>query len=103
MTDTATDPRPAYAAATAWVHSLLAAVAPDQLDLPTPCEDFDVRALAEHLIAVVIRAEALATVATVEGQPFRADDHDAVTYAAVRDRALAAWESAPLDREVTVP
>ncbi len=103
MTSTATDPRPAYAAATAWVHSLLGGVTQEQLALPTPCDDFDVRALAEHLIAVVMRAEALATVATVEGQPVRAAQHHAATSAAVRERALAAWDAAPLEREVEVP
>ncbi|MCS3781109.1 TIGR03086 family metal-binding protein [Tsukamurella ocularis] len=103
MTNTATDPRPSYAAATAWVQSLLAAVTEEQLALPTPCDEFDVRALGEHLVAVIMRAEALATVATVEGQPFRADEHDAATYGAIRERALAAWDVAPLEREVTVP
>jgi uncharacterized protein (TIGR03086 family) len=103
MNTTATDPRPAYAAATEWVQSLLGNVTDDQLAGPTPCDDFDVRALAEHLIATVMRAEALATVATVEGQPFRADEHDADTFAAIRTRALTAWETAPLDREVVVP
>ncbi|WP_019200857.1 TIGR03086 family metal-binding protein [Tsukamurella sp. 1534] len=105
MTDTAalTDPRPAYAAATEWMHSLLANVTDEQLALPTPCDEFDVRALAEHLIAVVMRAEALATVATVDGQPFRAEEYDATTYARIRERALAAWAEAPLEREVAVP
>lgn len=103
MTDTATDPRPAYAAATAWVQSLLANITEEQLSLPTPCDDFDVRALAQHLGAVGVRAVALAEIATVEGQPFSVDDFSADAYGAARERALAAWAQAPLDREVTVP
>ncbi|MGX9296945.1 TIGR03086 family metal-binding protein [Tsukamurella paurometabola] len=103
MTNTATDPRPAYAAVTAWVQSLLANVTEEQLALPTPCDEFDVRALAQHMNAVGLRAVALAESATVEGQPFLAEDHDAATYGATRERALAAWDAAPLEREVAVP
>lgn len=103
MTTTATDPRPAYAAATDWVRVLLEGVTDDMLRLPTPCDEFDVRALAQHLGAVGLRAVALAEVATVEGQPFLADDFSAEAYGATRERAIAAWDVAPLDREVTVP
>ncbi|NMD57427.1 MULTISPECIES: TIGR03086 family metal-binding protein [Tsukamurella] len=103
MTDTATDPRPSYAAVSAWMQSLLAGVTEDQLDKPTPCDEFDVRTLARHLNAVGMRSVALAEVATVEGQPFLADEYDAATYGALRERALAAWDAAPLEREVTVP
>ena len=41
MTNSATtDPRPLYRAAQAWVLELLAGVAPDQYELPTPCADW---------------------------------------------------------------
>lgn len=103
MTNTATDPRPAYAAVSAWMQSLLAGVTEDQLAKPTPCDGFDVRTLARHIGAVGLRSVALAEVATVEGQPVFADDFSAAAYAATRERALAAWASAPLEREVTVP
>ncbi|BDH55714.1 TIGR03086 family metal-binding protein [Tsukamurella sp. PLM1] len=103
MNTTATDPRPAYAAVSAWMQSLLANITEEQLALPTPCDEFDVRALAQHVNAVGLRAVALAESATVEGQPFLADAHDAATYGATRERALAAWDVAPLEREVTVP
>lgn len=103
MTTTATDPRPAYAAVSAWMQSLLAGITDGQLDKPTPCDEFDVRTLARHIGAVGLRAVALAEVATVEGQPFLADDFSADAYGATRERALAAWDAAPLEREVTVP
>ncbi|QKT07967.1 TIGR03086 family protein [Gordonia sp. X0973] len=103
MTETAIDPRPAYAAASAWAQSLLANITEEQLSLPTPCDEFDVRALAQHLGAVGVRAVALAEVATVEGQPFLVDDFSAAAYGDTRERALAAWAQAPLDRQVTVP
>lgn len=103
MTNTATDPRPSYAAVSAWMQSLLAGVSDDQLDKPTPCDEFDVRTLAQHIGAVGMRAVALAETATVDGQPFLADDFSAAAYAGTRERALAAWDAAPLEREVTVP
>ncbi|GAA1085437.1 TIGR03086 family metal-binding protein [Tsukamurella spumae] len=103
MTTTAIDPRPAYAAATEWVQSLLAGITADQFDKPTPCDEFDVRALSQHLHATVLRARALAEVGTVEGQPVRTEEFDAPTFAERRSAALAAWATAPLDREVEVP
>lgn len=103
MTNAATDPRPSYAAVSAWMQSLLAGITVDQLDKPTPCDEFDVRTLAQHIGAVGLRSVALAEVATVEGQPFLADDFSAEAYGATRERALAAWDAAPLEREVTVP
>ncbi|GAB3132070.1 TIGR03086 family metal-binding protein [Tsukamurella serpentis] len=85
------------------MQSLLTGLSDDQLGRPTPCDEFDVRTLAQHIGAVGLRAVALAETAGVEGQPFLADDFTADAYGAVRERALAAWQAAPLDREVTVP
>jgi len=63
---TATDPRPLYRRALLWVTSLLSAVRPDKLDQPTGCEEFDVRALAGHLVATVHRARVIGE----GGEPF---------------------------------
>lgn len=108
MTNPETDPRPGYRAALDWVAGLAAAVRPDQLDLPTPCTEYDVRALLGHLIGTVRRAVAIA-----EGRsPFDVPtavtdvaDHDlAGTYAQDAKRALDAWaDEARLDSTVTVP
>lgn len=103
MTTAATDPRPSYAAATEWIHSLASGITDDQLTLPTPCDEFDVRTLLAHLGATFVRAEALAVSGTVEGSPFIADFHDAAALADQRSRALAAWETADLARPVVVP
>src|SRR5919107_3629074 len=51
-----TDPRPLYRNALTWVHDLAAAVPAERLTAPTPCPDFDVRALLGHLVATVDRA-----------------------------------------------
>lgn len=103
-----TDPRPSYARALSWAHGLIAAVTPEQLDDPTPCDEFDVRALIGHLVATVDRAEAIGrglpplTVApVVTGVP---DDGWAAAFAAATDRALAVWrDDALLDAVVGVP
>ena len=60
------DPRPLYRRGLTWVTSMLGGVAPKQLDRPTGCADFDVRALDGHLVATVERA----TVIGEGGAPF---------------------------------
>jgi uncharacterized protein (TIGR03086 family) len=108
MTNPQTDPRPGYRAALDWVVGLAAAVRPDQLDLPTPCPEYDVRTLLGHLVGTARRAVAIA-----EGRsPFDtptdvtdvADGDLATTYAREAARALDAWaEDARLDALVSVP
>ncbi|WP_369779447.1 TIGR03086 family metal-binding protein [Streptomyces sp. R33] len=49
------DPRLDLAAAVELAGRTLAAVRPDQYDAPTPCDEFDVRRLSSHLVAVVRR------------------------------------------------
>lgn len=50
-----TDPRPLYARAMDQADTLVRDTRPDQFDLPTPCDEFDVRALLGHLVAVARR------------------------------------------------
>ncbi|EON34760.1 hypothetical protein GTC6_00855 [Gordonia terrae C-6] len=85
------DPRPAFRAATAWVVELLEGVSDDQLDSPTPCDDFDVRTLSAHLVAVAHRAAALAEGADIRTMASIAEQYDARTYAALIDQALDSW------------
>src|SRR4051794_5368167 len=54
-----TDPRPAFAGAVALAVDTAAAVRPDQLDRPTPCPEYDVRALLGHLLSVLRRVAAV--------------------------------------------
>src|SRR4051794_40745996 len=44
------DPRPVYARATEQAAALIRTVRPEQLDGPTPCTEFDVRALLGHVV-----------------------------------------------------
>lgn len=99
-----TDPRSLYAAASSWVLDLVRGTTEDQLDRPTPCDDFDVRSLIGHVLATVARAESVAIRGDVGDVGTMIDSHDATTLAAQRDRALAAWsDDELLDRPVTVP
>jgi uncharacterized protein (TIGR03086 family) len=108
MTNPEIDPRSRYRAALDWVTGLTAAVRPDQLTLPTPCPEYDVRTLLGHLICTVRRARAMADGTSVFAIPTIvtdvADDALATTYAGDAKRALDAWaDDARLDAIVTAP
>ncbi|WP_415971626.1 TIGR03086 family metal-binding protein [Rhodococcus sp. 077-4] len=98
------DPRDVYATAATWVSGLLGAVRSEQLDLPTPCDEFDVRTLAGHLVATVGRLIAIAELGSPDSvSPFSAV-HDAASFDELVVQARAAWaEDALLDAPVVVP
>src|SRR5688500_17292233 len=60
------DFRSDLAAAQEWVAGLMAAIRPDQWGAPTPCTDFDVRGLLEHLSCHPAKLVATATGARSE-------------------------------------
>lgn len=98
------DPRPIYFGATTWVTGLLGAVRDDQRTRPTPCDEFDVRTLASHLVATVGRIVAIAELGSPDSVPPLAPEHDAGTFAQLAERAQRAWaDDALLDKLVTVP
>nr|BFD82566.1 hypothetical protein StreXyl84_19670 [Streptomyces sp. Xyl84] len=91
------DPRPLYARATEQAAALIAAVGPEQLTAPTPCTEFDVRALLGHVVGssrriAVIGAggDGLAVDTSTDGVP---DDGWSAVYEEVRTRVLEAWAS----------
>ncbi|MGI5350144.1 TIGR03086 family metal-binding protein [Streptomyces sp. CA-250714] len=104
------DPRPVYAGATAQAAKVIAAVRPEQLDGPTPCSEYDVRALLGHLVS---GARRIATVP--DGSDGKGPDVPEWTadvpaqqwpelYEDGRKRMISAWESDELmDTDVTVP
>jgi uncharacterized protein (TIGR03086 family) len=53
------DPRPLFATAVQIAAPVIAGVQPDQLDLRTPCVDFDVKGLLNHLVYVLHRVAKL--------------------------------------------
>lgn len=107
MTNTA-DPRPSYALALEWARGLIAEVHPAQLDRPTPCPDFNVRALLGHLVATVDRARVIgeggdvnAMPVVVEGVP---DGGWVDAHLAATEKMWTVWtDDAMLDATVTVP
>ncbi len=54
-TSTELDPRTVFGRAHATARTVLDGVGADQFEAPTPCPEFDVRALAGHLLAVAQR------------------------------------------------
>ena len=104
------DPRPLHRRAVAQTGTVVAAVTPDQFALPTPCPEYDVRALLSphHRRPDPDRPgrrgrsrSALARPAKAEGVP---DDGWPAAYRAAAARATAAWaDDAKLDALVEVP
>ena len=103
------DPRPLHRRAVAQTETAVAAVSPSQLALPTPCPEYDVRALLTHIVGGLTRTalvgegdpDALARPAVAEGVP---DDGWPAAYRAAAARATAAWaDDAKLDTLVEVP
>jgi uncharacterized protein (TIGR03086 family) len=118
------DPRPLYRRAVAQTGTAVAAVTPDQFALPTPCPEYDVRALLAHIVGGLTRTalvgeddpDALARPAAAllspgettppsppvaQGPP---DDGWPDAYRAAAARAAAAWaDDAKLDALVEVP
>src|SRR3954469_10414454 len=107
-TPLATDPRPAFASATATACAVAAAVRPDQLDGPTPCAEYDVRALLGHVVAVLRRVAAVGRGEHPFSVPQVAtevpDDGWGAAARAAADDVLAVWaDPALLERQLTLP
>jgi len=103
------DPRPLYRRAVAQTETVVNAVAQDQLGLPTPCTEYDVRTLIAHITGGLTRTalvgegdpEALTRPSMAEGVP---DDGWPAAYRTAAARATAAWaDGTKLDALVEVP
>jgi uncharacterized protein (TIGR03086 family) len=106
-TDT-TDPREIHQRAVAQTEEIVAAVEPGQLEGPTPCPEYDVRALLSHIIGGLNRAAVVGEGGDALASPLRAgevpDDGWPAAYRAASARARAAWaDDAKLDAMVVVP
>jgi uncharacterized protein (TIGR03086 family) len=103
-----TDPRPLYDGALAWALGLVRGVRTDQLTLPTPCSEFDVRALLAHLVATPQRAAAVGRgedpFSVPSSAPQPPGDDWAGAYAEAVDAVRAVWRDPELlDRPVRAP
>ena len=103
-----TDPREIHQRAMAQTESIVAATSPGQLSQPTPCAEYDVRALLSHMVGGLNRIAIMGEGGDALGVPARADgvpdDGWLAAYQAARARATAAWaDDARLDALVEVP
>ena len=90
-----TDPREFHQRAMAQTETVVEAVEPGQLTLPTPCSEYDVRALLSHMVGGLNRiaivgegGDGLAVPARADGVP---DDGWLPAYQAAVTRERAAW------------
>ena len=114
---TAPDPRPLLTRALDQVGDLVAATPPEALTAPTPCDDWDVRALLAHLVGVHRRIAHVGgggLFSEVSTMPALADDRIAPELVAARADVDRTWglgsvdssdgsDVPVLDRELTVP
>jgi uncharacterized protein (TIGR03086 family) len=84
--------------------TVVAGVTPDQLDAPTPCRDWDVRALLAHTVGVVVNigrgVDGEELLADVNAFPLESDLQ--AQFRREADRTLAAWTKRGLDGEVDI-
>lgn len=101
------DPRAVFARAVATGTDVIGGVRLDQLDLPTPCDDFTVRDLLAHLVDVLRRVAALGRGEepfALPPMPDVADDGWRDAWLAAAHDVQAAWtDDATLDRTIRLP
>ncbi len=102
------DPRDVLARAMSTAVEVIAAVRPDQMELPTPCHDFDVRGLIAHLVAVLDRLEMFGLQGDIGGvgvqSEILADDQWVARWDASVHKVLDAWsDDSRLDAEMQLP
>lgn len=103
-----TDPRPAFVEAADQLVRLVSTIGPDDLQRPTPCDEFDVETLAGHVLCVFRRITHVATGGAYGDIPQVvtgiAPDAWASTLAADREALVATWsDDDVLDRILTLP
>lgn len=112
MTDTTTttsttDGRVYYAAAQDWVVALIGSVQDaGDWDRPTPCSEFSVRQLVQHLLATLDRARVIAEGGDPNPMPRSVDLPDDELLQGFSSRlpgVRAAWSDAAMQSSVTVP
>lgn len=81
---------------------LIAGVQPDQWERRTPCEEWDVRALVEHILGWMQVFDAAANGGSFEGDPaaYQLGDDPAGDFRASADSLVAGWREGGTDRTV---
>jgi uncharacterized protein (TIGR03086 family) len=102
------DPRPLFERAADQFAVLVKSVEPGRFGDPTPCTEFDVRALISHVVAAIRRIALVGEGGDAVSAPIEvpdvADDGLGEVYEEARSRFRAAWaDDAALARTVTLP
>ncbi|MER5637276.1 TIGR03086 family metal-binding protein [Kitasatospora sp. NPDC002227] len=102
------DPRPGYQGALDQLEKLIAAITPEQLGLPTPCTEYDLRELLGHTVGGIHRiayvGEGGRSQDVAAGVGEIADTAWAEVFERARARVTAAWaDDARLDAPAFVP
>jgi uncharacterized protein (TIGR03086 family) len=103
-----TDPRPLMARAFDQTRGVVAAVRPEEMTLPTPCSEFDVRTLLGHIVAVLHRVAAAGRGEDLTTLPVVAEGIADEGWVAAYDAGVAGvravWsDDTLLDREIVLP
>ncbi|MFJ8430345.1 TIGR03086 family metal-binding protein [Kitasatospora sp. NPDC094019] len=106
--DTTQDPRPLYLLALGQLEKLIAEAAPETLDRPTPCTEYDLRTLLGHVVGGIHRLAYMGEGGHCEDVPATTgelpDDGWPAALDRARARVTAAWaEDAKLDRPTFAP
>ncbi|MEU9125215.1 TIGR03086 family metal-binding protein [Streptomyces sp. NPDC048506] len=106
--DAAFDPRPVFLSALDQLEKLVGRLDPAQLDRPTPCHLYDLRALLGHTLGAIHRIAYIGEGGRGMDLPAAAGEIADTDWAGAigraRARAATAWaDDAKLDREVEVP
>lgn len=83
---------------------IVANVEPEQLGLPTPCAEYDVADLRNHIVGWVQVFEAGCHDRAFEGDPgaYECGDDAGAVFRSAGDSLVAGWDEFGLDREVKV-
>lgn len=92
--------------ALAQTDTILAAIRPEQVALPTPCRDWDLRALIQHVVGQDLPNFVVAAQGGTADWQAPADEVGEDWLKAYRSgarRLMEAWRAAPLDQPVSMP
>ncbi len=101
------DPRGGFATVTESVRHLIESVTPEQMDLPTPCPEFEVKNLIDHLVLVMQRVAVLGNGGhwtEVNEETANRDSGHVEAFQAAAHEVMSAWtDAAKLEQMYEVP